>query len=180
TRADRDRRARRVGRPGQHRPSTHDPTPGRPRSACGRRRPRRRAQLDGRPRGPRALLTMHALYLFSVWVHILAATVWVGGMLFLVLVVVPWLRKGGRTNAGIFLRETGERFRNVGWVCFGLVLVAGTFSLWVRGVRLSHFASADWLGPPFGKTVVVKLSAFLLVLVVSAVHDFVVGPRATR
>ncbi len=123
---------------------------------------------------------MHALYLFSVWVHILAATVWVGGMLFLVLVVVPWLRKGGRTNAGIFLRETGERFRNVGWVCFGLVLVTGTFNLWVRGVRLSHFASADWLGSPFGKTVVVKLSAFLLVLMVSAVHDFVVGPRATR
>lgn len=123
---------------------------------------------------------MRALYLFSVWVHILAATVWVGGMLFLVLVVVPWLRKGGRTNAGLFLRETGERFSNVGWVCFGLVLVTGTFNLGVRGVRLSHFASADWLGSPFGKTVVVKLSAFLLVLMVSAVHDFVVGPRATR
>lgn len=122
---------------------------------------------------------MHALYLLSVWIHILAATVWIGGMLFLVLVVVPWLRKG-RTDAAIFLRETGERFRNVGWICFALLLVTGTFNLWARGVRLGDFARADWLQSSFGKTVVVKLSAFLLVLVVSAVHDFAVGPRATR
>ena len=123
---------------------------------------------------------MNGLYILSVWVHILAAIVWIGGMLLLVLVVVPWLRKGGRVDAGIFLRETGERFSKVGWVCFGLVLVTGTFNLWFRGVRLSNFTSAEWLQSPFGKTVVVKLSAFVLVLIVSAVHDFVVGPRATR
>jgi len=124
--------------------------------------------------------TMHVLYLLSVWVHILAATAWIGGMLFLVLVVVPWLRKGGRTDAAVFLRETGERFRNVGWVCFGLLLVTGTFNLWVRGVRLGDFARAEWLQSPFGKTVLAKLGGFVLVLMVSAVHDFVVGPRATK
>lgn len=123
---------------------------------------------------------MHALYLLSVWVHILAATVWVGGMAFLVLVVVPWLRKGGRSNAAIFLRETGERFRTVGWICFLVLLITGTFNLWVRGVRLSDFGRAEWLQSPFGKTVVVKLSVFLLVLLVSAIHDFIVGPNATK
>ena len=122
---------------------------------------------------------MQALYLFSVWLHILAATAWVGGMLFLVLVVVPWLRRGGAVQAGTFLRETGERFRNVGWVCFAIVLVTGTFNLWVRGVRLGDFARPEWLSSPFGKTVLLKLGAFLLVLAVSAVHDFVIGPRAT-
>jgi putative copper resistance protein D len=123
---------------------------------------------------------MHALYLLSVWVHILAATVWIGGMSFLVLVVVPWLRRGGRVEAAVFLRETGERFRNVGWSCFLLLAVTGTFNLWVRGVRLSDFARAEWLTSPFGKTVLLKLGVFALVLTVSAVHDFVVGPRATR
>ncbi len=80
---------------------------------------------------------MRALYLLSVWIHILAATVWIGGMLFLVLVVVPWLRKGKRPDAAVFLRETGTRFRNVGWICFALLAVTGTFNLWMRGVRLS-------------------------------------------
>lgn len=123
---------------------------------------------------------MRILYLISVWTHILAATIWIGGMLFLVLVVVPWLRSGARTNAGLFLKETGERFRTVGWVCFGVLLVTGTFNLWFRGVRLSDFARPEWLTSPFGKTVLVKLGAFAFVLLVSAIHDFVVGPQATR
>lgn len=123
---------------------------------------------------------MHSLYLLSVWVHILAATVWIGGMLFLVLVVVPWLRKGARSDAAVFLRETGERFRNVGWICFVVLLITGTFNLWLRGVRLSDFGRAEWLQSPFGTMVVVKLSAFFLVLMVSSIHDFVIGPRATR
>lgn len=123
---------------------------------------------------------MQAFYLLSVWVHILAATVWIGGMLFLVLVVVPWLRKGSRADAAVVLRETGERFRSVGWACFALLLVTGTFNLWFRGVRLVDLGQVEWLLSPLGKTVVVKLGAFVLVLAVSTIHDFYVGPRATK
>ncbi|HXS15960.1 MAG TPA: DUF4149 domain-containing protein, partial [Polyangiaceae bacterium] len=123
---------------------------------------------------------MKVLYLLSVWLHILAAMVWVGGMLFLVLVAVPWLRSGQRAQAAAFFRETGPRFRSVGWTCFLVLLSTGSFNLWVRGVRLADFGRAEWLASPFGKTVLLKLSVFALVLVVSAVHDFLVGPRATR
>ncbi len=122
---------------------------------------------------------MSTLYLASVWLHILAATVWVGGMLFLVLVVVPWLRKG-KTDAAVFLRETGRRFRNIGWICFALLFVTGCFNLWVRGVRLTSFVDPQWLGSSFGKTVMLKLAFFILVLLASAAHDFVLGPLATR
>jgi len=126
-----------------------------------------------------AALEMHALYLISVWLHILAATVWIGGMAFVVLVVVPWLRRGGRADAARFLRETGERFRNVGWTCFAIVVLTGSYNLWFRGVVWSDLTTASWLLSPFGKTVVFKLATFGLVLLISAVHDFVVGPRAT-
>jgi uncharacterized membrane protein len=122
---------------------------------------------------------VHTLYLLSVYLHILAVCVWMGGMLFLVLVVVPWLRRGERAQAAAFLRETGERFRTVGWVCFGVLIVTGTFNLWAHGVRLSDFARAEWLRSPFGGTLVWKLSTFALVLVLSAFHDFVAGPAAT-
>lgn len=123
---------------------------------------------------------MHVLYLFSVWLHILAAMVWIGGMTFIVLVVVPWLRKGGPTSdAGRFLRETGARFRNVGWVCFALIVITGTINLGVRGVRLDDFVRPEWLGSPFGHLVVFKLGVFACVLLASVLHDFVLGPRAT-
>lgn len=122
---------------------------------------------------------MSALYFLSVWVHVLAATTWIGGMLFLVLVVVPWLRAGNRADAGVFLRETGQRFRAVGWACFVILLATGTFNLYVRGVRLGDFSRAEWLASPFGRSVLLKLGLFTVVLGVSAAHDFVVGPRAS-
>ncbi len=121
---------------------------------------------------------MRTLYLVSVWLHILAAITWIGGMLFLVLVVVPWMRKGDRAKGATLLRETGPRFRNVGWACFAIVLVTGTFNLWMRGVRFGDFVRPEWLSTGFGHAVGTKLALFAGVLVVSVVHDFFVGPRA--
>ncbi|HEX7481091.1 MAG TPA: DUF4149 domain-containing protein [Polyangiales bacterium] len=122
---------------------------------------------------------MHVLYLLSVWIHILAAITWVGGMGFLMLVVVPWLRTADRLVAARLMRDTGRRFRTVGWACFGIVLVTGSFNLWVRGVRLESFADAQWRGSPFGEAVQWKLAVFALVLVLSVVHDFFIGPGAS-
>jgi putative copper resistance protein D len=119
------------------------------------------------------------LYLLSVWLHILAAVTWIGGMFFLVLVVVPWMRRGNREQGARILRETGERFRAVGWVAFAILLVTGTYNLWARGVRLGDLVNPAWLASPFGHAVVVKLALFAVVLVVSAIHDFRIGPRAT-
>jgi putative copper export protein len=123
---------------------------------------------------------MRVVYLLSVWLHILAATTWTGGMAFLVFVVVPWLRRGDRARAAAVLRETGSRFRIVGWSCFAVLAATGTFNLWFRGVHAADIVRADWLRTPFGQALAAKLSAFALVLAVSAVHDFAVGPRAAR
>lgn len=121
---------------------------------------------------------MRALYLVSVWLHVLSAIAWIGGMFFLVLVVVPWLRSGAREQAGAFLRETGERFRTVGWACFAVLVVTGTFNLWFRGVRFSDFVNPQWLESDFGRVLLFKLAAFVGVLIVSAIHDFSTGPKA--
>lgn len=123
---------------------------------------------------------MHLAYVVSVYLHILAAVTWLGGMLFLVLVVVPWLRRGDRAQAGYLMRETGLRFRTVGWVSFAVLLVTGSVNLWLRGVRFSHFVDPSWLASPFGRAVSWKLGLFAVVLAISVVHDFVHGPRATE
>lgn len=122
---------------------------------------------------------MRTLYLVSVWLHLIAVAIWVGGMLFLTLVVVPWLRGPGRAIAFGFLRDSGRRFRTIGWICFGVLLATGSFNLWMRGVRFSSFADAGWLAAGFGRVVLYKLGFFVVVLTMSALHDFVMGPRAT-
>lgn len=123
-------------------------------------------------------MAMHFFYVLSVWVHILAAVTWIGGMFFLVLVVVPWLRGGDRAQAATLLRDTGIRFRKVGWVSFAVLAVTGGFNLWFRGVRLGDLVRAEWLAEPFGRALAYKLAAFVLILCISVVHDFVIGPRA--
>ena len=107
---------------------------------------------------------MHTLYLLSVYLHITAAIIWIGGMFFLVLVLVPWLRQGDRAQAGRVMKEAGQRFRTIGWACFAVVLATGSFNLYVRGVRFGSFVDPVWLASPFGKAVVYKLSFFALVL----------------
>lgn len=121
---------------------------------------------------------MRIIYELSVYLHLLAVTVWFGGMAFLVLVIVPELKRKNKNGAADLLRSTGERFRSVGWICLGTLLATGTVNLWARGVRLGDFLRAEWLGSPFGKAVVLKLSLFAIVVAISAVHDFRIGPRA--
>lgn len=123
---------------------------------------------------------MGSLYLVSVWLHILAATTWLGGIMFLVLVAVPVLRRADKKVAAAVMRDSGRRFRGVGWACFGILIATGTFNLWWRGVRVSNLLDASWAQTVFGRTLWLKLSAFVIVLALSVGHDFFVGPRASE
>jgi uncharacterized membrane protein len=123
---------------------------------------------------------MRIIYLLSVWLHILAAATWLGGMLFLTLVLVPVVRRPAyRSAAGELFHLTGARFRWVGWICFGLLILSGTFNLIYRGVTWDDvFSSAFWLGA-WGRILGTKLLLVATILLASAYHDFVIGPQAT-
>ncbi len=123
---------------------------------------------------------MRALYLFSVWLHILAASVWIGGMAFLALVLVPVVRRPeNRGAAATLFHRTGVRFRTVGWACLGLLVLTGTFQLGVRGYGWGDVASGRLWEGPSGRILALKLLLVAVVLGISAVHDFAIGPRAT-
>ncbi len=122
---------------------------------------------------------MRIVYLLSVWLHLLAAMLWVGGMLFLVGVVVPVLRTKDRAAAAVLLRETGGRYRTLAWASFAVLLGTGSLNLGIRGIGWTELGSPAWLGSPMGRLVAIKLSLFTLIVTLAAVHDFFVGPRAT-
>jgi uncharacterized membrane protein len=105
--------------------------------------------------------------LVAVWLHVLAAITWIGGMLFIALILVPVTRRLEdpvlRTR---LVRDTGRRFRTVGWIALGVLVVTGLLNLWTHPALLSS-PRFHW-----------KLGLVVLTLIVSAVHDFVLGPRA--
>ena len=117
-------------------------------------------------------------YVASVYLHLLAAATWVGGIIFLVAVVVPSLKKLDRAAAAPMLRATVFRFRTVGWIAFSVLFVTGLYNLHARGLGWTELTDPAFRATSSGKALLVKLASFAVVVVLQAVHDFSIGPRA--
>ena len=103
------------------------------------------------------------------FVHVAAALTWVGGMLFVALVLVPVTRRlEDPALRRRLMHESGVRFRAVGWTAMVLLVATGLINIWLRPELLT-------LGRFWVKVVLVALAIAL-----SAAHDFVLGPRAGR
>jgi len=120
-------------------------------------------------------------YGVSVSLHILAACVWVGGMIFLAVVVLPIFRQPGYQAAAVpLIQAAGLRFRWVGWMALGTLVLTGIANLRFRGYGWTQRRDgAVWQGW-FGHTLAAKLILVTAILVISAVHGLAIGPRFTR
>ena len=114
-------------------------------------------------------------YYISVFLHILSAMVWIGGMFFLVLVLLPVIRNN--ENRIALLHKTGLRFRTVGWITLLILLLTGVLNVLARGLPFTW----DFLTKSdFGNLILLKLGLFFLVLLVSGIHDFYLGTKSTN
>lgn len=124
---------------------------------------------------------MSVAYHLTVFAHVLSAVVWLGGLIAFAL-LAPELRRVGdeHVRQGLFQR-LGERFRIVGWICIGVLVVTGVEQLRIRG-WWAVLASGDaevW-ATPLGHALLGKLVTVFLILAIQAVHDFWLGPKAGR
>ena len=126
---------------------------------------------------------MSTAYYITVTIHVLAALLWLGGMFFLGLVGAPVLRRiePPELRQQLF-HSLGLRFRTVGWWAISVLVVSGVGVLHFRGLL-------QWdavLGNPafwrtsMGIALAAKLVAVTVILSLSAVHDFSMGPAAGR
>ena len=110
----------------------------------------------------------HWLEVVLVVLHVLAATVWVGGTVALTFIAVPAIRTLAGEPRQLAMRTLGRRWRPIGWS--GLLVLVAT------GIPLAaHVLPGSGSGPKivFG----VKMAAFATLLVTAYFHDFVLGPR---
>jgi uncharacterized membrane protein len=111
---------------------------------------------------------MHQLYVASVWLHLIAMATWMGGMVFLAAVVLPALRQGGPKAVGEFMAKAAPRLRLVGWTCLIILGATGWAQLGFRGMA--------WNANP---VIVTKIAIYLTIVVISLLHDFWLGPKAS-
>lgn len=128
----------------------------------------------------RPVHTLSGQYVATVTVHVLAAVVWLGGMLFFA-VAAPVLRgvEDDALRANLFDR-LGRRFRAVGWICVAILLATGVEQLRVRGWWGAEFWRTELLATALGRRLALKLGLVATMIVVQAGHDFWLGPRAGR
>ena len=123
---------------------------------------------------------MYAWFLVSMWLHLLAAIVWIGGLAFISMVLAPTLRDPSmRAQAVPLLRAAGRKFMRVGYASLLVLVVTGVTSAVLKAGG-SFAAVAAWWPTTYGRLLAAKLTLVALVIALSLYHDFAVGPAATR
>jgi len=124
---------------------------------------------------------MRTLYFITVGLHLLTAIFRIGGLLFLALAVVPVVRRPAfRALSPALLEAIGLRFRSLGWIAIGVLVLTGLINLLARGVTPALLMDPAFWGGAFGRALAGKLLTVALVIGLNALHDFWAGPRATR
>ncbi|WP_298138525.1 hypothetical protein [Acidiferrobacter sp.] len=121
---------------------------------------------------------MHeAVFLVLIALHLLAATTWVGGVLFFMFAVVPAAR--ARPASGI-PEVLGRAFRPVAYGALGTLIITGPLLLFWAGIGPHMLVRPRFWTSAFGATLALKAACVLLVLILTVWHDAVLGPRAAR
>lgn len=109
-----------------------------------------------------------------VWLHLLAAISWIGGTIFLSVVLVPVLKhEPFASQKALLFRTIAMRFRVVVWGAIAVLLLTGPLLLHQRGIPI-----ADPSGWPM--VLVVKLGLVAILLLLTLTHDLIIGPRVGR
>jgi copper resistance protein D len=107
--------------------------------------------------------------------HLIAAAVWAGGMVFLGLAVGAargTLADGERIA---FFRRLGRRFLVVGGLALAVLIATGAD---MAADRLASFG--DLFDTGYGKHLAEKLALVIAVIALTAFHSFVQGPALSR
>ena len=126
------------------------------------------------------------MYFLNVWLHILAAAIWTGGLIYTAAVVVPFALGHQPGERQRILRALGRRFRWIGWSSIGVLIVTGIGNLILRlsPIRFSQILNGDVFNPDKVERLIAVWLPVKLLLVVSMIglmvfHD-VTSMRAAK
>ena len=114
----------------------------------------------------------------TLFLHLLAALFWVGGMLFLVLIIGPFLMTLDPKDRSRVYQFVGQKYRKFGWIAILILLITGPMNLYFLGIPFSSLTDTTFLASSYGRTLLVKVLLIATLVISSLVHDFYIGPKA--
>jgi len=118
------------------------------------------------------------MYFLNVWIHILAAAVWTGGLIYTAAVAVPFALTHPVDERQRILRGLARRFRWIGWGSMVVLFLTGLGNLTLRlsPISLSQIFNGDVFDPQKVEQLIAiwlpwKLMLVLLMIVLMAFHD---------
>lgn len=117
---------------------------------------------------------MEIFSLFTLWLHVIAAVVWVGGNLILAMVIVPHFKQSLPPVQRIqLLTQIGKRFEPVVWGCVGVLFFTGIVNI---------FFAVDLTTPTpisnaFMRTLLIKIVLFFVLVILTVLHSMIFAPR---
>lgn len=112
------------------------------------------------------------------FLHVIAVILWAGGMLFIGFVATPVFRRNLDDRERIrLILATGRRFRPLAWTAIVILWGTGLYKLF-KLIGLSPSETFFQVG--YGRLLMYKITLVLVATVLSAIHDFLLGPRYER
>lgn len=105
------------------------------------------------------------------WLHLAAALVWGGGLLVLSFVILPRLVTRGDRAARV-LAGVATRFSKIALVGLGLIVLTAPYQEWAHGGSVAGLGRST-----YGRTIIVKIVLFSLLVFLGAFNRYVNVPR---
>jgi copper transport protein len=106
--------------------------------------------------------------------HLLADAAWIGGLLYISVVLLPTLNRQSSHEWADVLATGLPRFSVVAITSVILLAATGSFNTTVHLTSFQQFWTT-----PYGRTLIVKIGIFVLMIGISAYHAFFLRPRLT-
>jgi len=116
---------------------------------------------------------MSPSYYICVWLHIIGAAFWIGGMLFLPLVLLPGIKH--HPDRKKLLLATGLKFRFYGYIVLAMMFITGILNIYFRDI---NFSWKFFFESKYGSLVSLKILLFITMIIISIFHDLLFGRKA--
>lgn len=115
---------------------------------------------------------------FTVWLHLLAVSVWIGPQFFMFLAALPAIREiGDRQLRARVIRIVVTRFGYIAWGALAVIVLTGISNIFQTTNDFPHFFDYDYR---YAQVFSAKMTVLGATVLLTAAHTFIVGPQQMR